>query len=258
MSASPVNDIALGHGLAGRVVICTGAGGAIGSAVVGALERAGAIVVAADIDAGRAQAALAGGGAGAAVGADLREAEGRQAVLDAALRLGPIRAYVDMAALIRRRSLLGDVTENDWDAQHDTNLRAPFFRSRSVSESMIAAGDGGAIVLFTSQGWWSGGRCGSVVYAAAKGGIVSMTRGLARTLGQYGIRVNAVAPGLVEGPMMRDGTRTEDVDALIAETPLGRIGEPDDIAPAVVFLASDHARFVTGATLNISGGFLMY
>ncbi len=245
----------LGAGLAGAVVICTGAGGAVGRAVCEAFADVGSIVVAADLDAEVARGALVG--EGIAVAADLRTAEGRGRVVSAAADLGPIRALVDCAALIRRTSTLAEVTEMDWDLQHEINLRAPFFLAQTVSALMAEQG-GGSIVLFTSQGAFTGGRSGSVVYAASKGGIVSMTRGLARTLGPSNIRVNAIAPGLVNGPMLLNGTPQADLDKLVAETALGRFGEPEDIAPAAVFLASDHARFITGATINVSGGLLMY
>jgi NAD(P)-dependent dehydrogenase (short-subunit alcohol dehydrogenase family) len=97
-----------------------------------------------------------------------------------------------------------------------------------------------------------------VVYAASKGGIVSMTRGLARTFGPHGITVNSVSPGQVHTPMLMNGLAPEVYEAMKKQTPLGYVAEPDEIAGPVVFLASDHARYITGATLNVSGGFLMY
>ena len=116
----------------------------------------------------------------------------------------------------------------------------------------------GAIVNFSSQGWWTGGFGGSVVYNATKGGIVTMTRGLARTYAAAGIRVNAVAPGLVDTAMLRDDLPVPVLEGLVDQVPLGRLASPEEVAPAVVFLASEHAAYITGVTLNISGGWLMY
>jgi NAD(P)-dependent dehydrogenase (short-subunit alcohol dehydrogenase family) len=116
----------------------------------------------------------------------------------------------------------------------------------------------GKIIAFSSQGWWSGGFGGSVVYCASKGGIVSMVRGLSRTLGPSGITVNAIAPGLVDTPMLMDDLSGETFEALKQQTPLQRVAEPSEIASVVVFLASDHASYISGATINVSGGFLMY
>lgn len=113
-------------------------------------------------------------------------------------------------------------------------------------------------MLFSSQGWWSGGFGGSVVYAATKGGVVSMSRGLARTYGPYGITVNTVAPGFIDSPMLSEGLDPADLDSYVRTTPLGRLGRAEDLVGPVLFLVSDHARFVSGATLNVSGGALMY
>jgi NAD(P)-dependent dehydrogenase (short-subunit alcohol dehydrogenase family) len=159
---------------------------------------------------------------------------------------------------LRRRSNINDVTEEDWDVQIDTNLKASFFLCRAAAEAMVAQGQGGRIITFTSQGWWTGGFGGSVVYNAAKGGIVTMTRGLARNYGPQGITVNAVAPGQVLTSMLLEGLSEETLQGMIKSTPLGRVAEPREIAGTVVFLASYHAGFITGATINLSGGFLMY
>ena len=106
---------------------------------------------------------------------------------------------------------------------------------------MRAQGNGGRIVNFASQGWSTGGFGGSVVYAASKGGVVSMSRGLARTWAPDGITVNTVSPGAADTPMMREGLTEEALEAFISTVPLGRMAEPDEVASAVIFLASDHA-----------------
>ena len=138
------------------------------------------------------------------------------------------------------------------------NLKATFFLNRSVARVLREQGRGGRIVNFTSQGWWTGGFGGSVVYAASKGGIVSMCRGLARSWAPDGITVNSVSPGAADTPMMRSGMDEAGLAEFVKMIPLGRMAEPDELAGVVVFLASDHARYITGATINVSGGQLMY
>jgi len=160
--------------------------------------------------------------------------------------------------VLRRRNSVDEVTEEDWDLQLTTNLKAGFFLVRAAARAMIEQGKGGRIITFTSQGWWTGGFGGSVVYAASKGGVVSMTRGLARTYGPHQITVNSVSPGQARTRMLMEGLKPEVLESMTNATPLGRIAEPEEIAGTVVFLASDHAKFITGATINISGGFLMY
>ena len=179
-------------------------------------------------------------------------------VADAEAAVGPLVALAHLAALLRRRRDVRDVDERDWDAQTDVNLKATFFLDRAFAELLRSAGRPGAIVNFSSQGWWTGGFGGSVVYNATKGGIVTLTRGLARTYAPARIRVNAVAPGLVDTSMVRDDLPDSVLQELVDQVPLGRLATPEEVAPAVVFLASDHAAYITGTTLNVSGGWLMY
>jgi NAD(P)-dependent dehydrogenase (short-subunit alcohol dehydrogenase family) len=160
--------------------------------------------------------------------------------------------------VIARQSSLDDVTEQDWDLQNQVNLKASFFLCRAAAAAMREQGQGGRLITFASQGWWTGGFGGSVVYSATKGGVVSMTRGLARTYGPHGITANCIAPGAVRTSMGTEGVSSELREAITTATPLGRWAEPREIAGAVVFLASNHASYITGATLNISGGWLMY
>ena len=193
------------------------------------------------------------------VAADLADLSGHDALVARARKdLGNLYAFANLAAVLRRVSGLDAVTEEDWDFQHDVNLKANFFLCRAVGNAMIDQGQGGRIILFSSQGWWTGGFGGSVVYAATKGGVTSMCRGLARTFGPHKITVNAVSPGQVHTPMLMTGLAKEVYDNMTKQTPLGYVAEPDELAGPVVFLASDHASYITGATLNVSGGFLMY
>lgn len=251
----------VGAGLEGKGVIVTGAAGGIGRAVAEAFAATGARVMAVDMRQEAVDAVVAGleGSGHVPVGADLRDLASHEGLVDRArAELGSLDVLAHLAAVLRRRGNVDDVTEDDWDFQVDLNLKASFFLSRAAAQAMRAQGRGGRLILFSSQGWQSGGFGGSVVYNAAKGGIVTMTRGLARTYGPDGITVNAVAPSFVVTPMLMDGLDPAMLEGQIKATPLGRTAEPEEIAGPVVFLASRHASFISGATLNISGGFLMY
>ena len=252
----------LGAGLADRAVLVTGGAGAIGREVAAAFAAARARVAVTDLDQAAVEAVVAGleepaRHVGLAV--DLRDPVDAEALV-ARVResLGRLDVLAHVAAVLRRQPDLDAVTLDDWQAQDDVNLRAAFFLNRAAARAMREQGTGGRIVNFASQGWWTGGFGGSVVYAATKGGIVSMSRGLARTYGPDGILVNCVAPGAVDTPMLREGMSDEALEAFRAQIPLGRFAAPREVAGAVVFLASDHASYITGAVLNVSGGQLMY
>lgn len=252
----------LGAGLEDRGVIVTGAAGGIGRAVVAGLLACGARVHAVDLDASTLAALAPEGPAAARLSwssADLRDATAREELLDAAeTATGGLVGLAHLAAVLVRRTTLTEVTEQDWDLQHDVNLKAAFFLNLAFADHLRARGRTGAIVDFSSQGWWTGGYGGSVVYSASKGGVVSMVRGLARSFAPDGIRVNAVSPGGVDTDMLRDGMSPEAMANFEALIPLGRVARPDELAGVVTFLLSDHASFMTGATINVSGGQLMY
>jgi NAD(P)-dependent dehydrogenase (short-subunit alcohol dehydrogenase family) len=194
-----------------------------------------------------------------AIGADLGDLAGQEAILRGVRdELGRFDVLAHLAAVLRRRETIDDVTEEDWDVQLDVNLKATFFLNRWAARLFREQGNGGRIINFTSQGWWTGGFGGSVVYAASKGGIVSMSRGLARTLAPDGITVNTVSPGAADTAMMREGMTDEVLAGVIRMIPVGRMARPSELAGIVLFLASDHASYITGATINVSGGQLMY
>jgi NAD(P)-dependent dehydrogenase (short-subunit alcohol dehydrogenase family) len=251
----------VGAGLEGRGVILTGATGGIGAAVAKGFAAAGARVMAVDLDQGRLDdlvGSLDGEGHVAAA-VDLRDIGTHEALVERAVReLGGLYVLANLAGVLRRRPSIDEVTEDDWDLQHDVNVKAAFFLSRAAGNAMIAAGQGGRIILFSSQGWWTGGFGGSVAYASSKGGVTTLCRGLARTLGSQQITVNCVSPGQVHTPMLMTGLAPEIYESMKKQTPLGYVAEPEELAGPVVFLASDHAKYITGATLNVSGGFLMY
>lgn len=251
----------LGAGLEGRGVLVTGAAGGIGREVAGAFASVGARVLATDVDQARLEEVMAklDGDGHLGVALDITDLDGQARLLALAEeRFGGLAAMAHLAAVLRRQADIDEVTPADWDFQFQTNLKATFFLARGAADSMREAGRGGSVVLFTSQGWWTGGFGGSVVYNATKGGIVTMGRGLARTYGPHRVRVNMVAPGQVHTTMLHDGLDPVIYEQMRAATPLGYVAEPAEIAGTVVFLASDHARYITGATLNVSGGFLMY
>lgn len=251
----------VGAGLEGKGVIVTGAAGGIGKAVAEAFATTGAKVMAVDIDQARVDDIVAGfeGTGHVGVATDLRDLGSHAALVERARdEVGGPYVLANLAAVLRRRGSVGEVTEEDWDFQHDVNLKAAFFLSRTVADSMIEAGEGGRIILFSSQGWWTGGFGGSVAYASTKGGVTSMCRGLARTYGPHKITVNTISPGQVRTPMLMTDLSPEVYETMTKQTPLGYVAEPEELAGPVVFLASDHAGYITGATLNVSGGFLMY
>ena len=251
----------VGAGLEGRGVILTGATGGIGAAVATGFAAAGARVMAVDLDQGRLDEVVGGleGSGHVGVVADLRHNSSHEGLVRRAIEeLGEVYVLANLAAVLRRRGSLDEVTEDDWDFQHDINVKSAFFLARAAGNAMIEAGRGGRIILFSSQGWWTGGFGGSVAYASSKGGVTTLCRGLARTFGPHAITVNCVSPGQVHTPMLMTGLAPEVYEAMKKQTPLGYVAEPDELAGPVVFLASDHAKYITGATLNVSGGFLMY
>lgn len=252
----------LGYGLEDKGVVVTGAAGDIGRSVAAGFASAGARVCAVDLNQAALNdvvSALEEPHRHYSIVADLTDLTGHGPLLQrAADEFGRLDVLAHLAAVIRRAHDVSEITEEDWDVQLDANLKAAFFVCREAAELMKKQGRGGRIINFTSQSWWSGGFGGSTVYSASKGGVVSFTRGLARTYGPEGVLINTVSPGLVDSRMFRSGMTVEQAESLIKEVPLRRAATPEEVAGTVLFLASDHASYITGATLNVSGGFLMY
>ena len=249
-------------GLEDRGVVVTGGAGGIGREVAATFASAGARVAVIDLDEERAEevvTGLEGSERHLAIGANLADLAAQEPVLRRAREeFGRFDVLAHLAAVLRRRATIDDVTEDDWDAQLDVNLKATVFLNRCAARQFREQGRGGRIINFSSQGWWTGGFGGSVVYAASKGGIVSLSRGLARTLAPDGITVNVVSPGGVDTEMMRGGSSEQDLANFVGMVPLGRLAAAGELAGIVLFLASDHASYITGATINVSGGQLMY
>lgn len=252
----------LTQGVTDRGVLITGAGGAIGAAAAVAFAEAGARLVLSDLELEpleRAAAGLTDGAEHHLLPANLRDESSRAGLIEESqARLGRIDALVHTAAVIVRTTDLAAVDEAEWDLQEQVNLRATFFLARDVAEAMSGDEKGGRIVLMTSQAWWTGGLEGSTVYAATKGGVVTLTRGLSRNYAPRGVTVNCVAPGAVDTPMLHDGSDPDKLEKLRASIPIGRFAEPAELASVILFLASEHSRYMTGATVNVSGGLLDY
>lgn len=160
-----------------------------------------------------------------------------------------IDILVNNAGIIRD-NFLSKISEEDWDAVLDVNLKGAFLLCQGVFEAMKSQ-EKGSIVNIASRSWL--GNIGQANYAASKGGLVSLTRTLALEFARFGIRVNAVAPGLIDTPMTR-GMPEKALERLLKMQPTGKMGQPEDIAAAVEFLASSDAEFITGQILHVDGG----
>jgi 3-oxoacyl-[acyl-carrier protein] reductase len=244
--------------LDGRVALVTGAGRGIGRAVALVLSQAGAAVGLVGRSAEPLQAVaaelVAAGGRTAVLVADVGDAQQVQAAVERCnAELGTVDILVNNAG-VSLRGPIQDVSLEAWDATLRANLTGAFLCSRVVADGMCARG-WGRIVNISSVTAQSGGVTGSVAYSASKGGMLAFTRTLARDLAPYNVTVNAVTPGQID-TRMSDETPSEELKAVLAQIPLGRLGSPEDIAYAVLFLASEEAGYVTGATLDVNGGIL--
>lgn len=254
----PVDVDRSGWGLEGHGVIVTGAAQGIGAATARAFADAGARVCAVDRNEAALRpivASLAGAGHHA-VAMDVNDIPSHPALIqDAAAHLGDVVAVVLAAAVLRREPFI-DVTEEAWDWQVDTNLKATFFLARAAAEHLRATGTSGSITTFTSISARDGGVSSAPAYGAAKGGVITLTFALARHYGPLGIRVNSICPGFTDTPMQRAGFSPA-AEAAVRATPIGRMADAAEVASVAVFLASSHASFVTGAIMNVSGGAYM-
>lgn len=239
------------------VAVVTGAGRSLGRAIAELLHGEGYALAVTDIDEAAATAVAAGlDGAGATARPyllDVRSSAAVAAVLDAvATDLGPPLALVNNAGIYPDHPVI-DMPEAAWDAVMETNLKGTFLCSQAFARLRVAAGGGGAIVNLASTAAFSA-RVGASHYSASKAGVVMLTKSLAQELGPHDIRVNAVAPGLIE--VREDQVSQAYKERFLTMIPRGRTGRAADVARVVSFLLSEAADYVTGECIPIDGGFL--
>jgi len=247
--------------LEGRVALITGGTSGIGSATAALFAREGAAVAFTGRSRERgeevAQAIADAGGRALFIQADVRMADDcRRAVEETLEHFGSIDVLFNNAGVFHPKTV-PECTEEEWDETIDSSLKGAFLMSKFALPSMIERGSGS--IIHNSSGWGILGGNRAAAYCAAKGGLIVMAKAMAIDHGPDGIRVNCVCPGDVDTPMLTDdaekrGMAWEDYHAGAADRPLGRIGTPEEIARAVLFLASDEASFITGEALVVDGG----
>ncbi|QSO55017.1 SDR family oxidoreductase [Alicyclobacillus curvatus] len=241
--------------LYGQTAIVTGASRGIGRSIAVALGRAGAHVVVNYLKSQEAALEVVDtilnlGSKAIAVQADVSNPQEVKSLVTAATSLGAPQILVNNAGISQSRLLL-DTSLEEWDRMLKSNLTAPFLCTKAVLPYMLRTGYGRIVNI--SSIWGISGGSFEVAYSASKGGIIAFTKALAKEIGPSGITVNAVAPGAIETDMLQ-GLSEEEVSQLQARTPVGRLGHPDDVANAVVFLASPRTSYITGQVISPNGG----
>ena len=256
-----------GARLDGKVAVITGAGGGLGGAMVLACAREGAAVVCQDLREeaahASADAVIAAGGAALAWACDVTDSAAIEEMFDAAsAQLGTVNVLVNNAGVqhvpgdggpeLSGLAQLAAMTDESWRAMLDIHLGGAFFCSRAMISRLLDSGDGGggSIICISSIAPLTG--YGPIHYSAAKMGLIVFVRSLAVYGGRQGIRANAICPGMIITPMT--AAEAENQEWMRKRTPLGRVGLPEDIAPLVVYLASDESSFVTAQSISPNGG----
>ncbi|MGA2987071.1 MAG: glucose 1-dehydrogenase [Terriglobia bacterium] len=248
--------------LNGQVALITGASSGIGRATAEAMARAGARVGVNYLknQKGAEQAVEAirkAGGEALAIRADVtRRQEVHALVAAVRQKWGRIDILVNNAGDLIARRTLADMTEEYWDQVMDLNLKSVFLCTQAVWEEM-AARKSGCIINVTSIAARNGGGMGAAAYAAAKAGVLTYTKGLAKELAAHGIRVNGIAPGVIATPYHERFSPPELMAKMVATIPQGRPGTSEEIADVILFLASPAARYILGETVEVNGGMLM-
>jgi 3-oxoacyl-[acyl-carrier protein] reductase len=233
--------------LEGKTALVTGSSRGIGAAVARELARAGAAVVVGYRSGAEEAAAITSELGGRAVQADVSNADDAKRLVEEA---GELDVLVNNAG-ITRDGVLARMTDDDWRSVLETNLSSVFYTCRAVSRGMMKRRGGSIVNLSSIVGLH--GNWGQSNYAASKGGIVAFTKSLAQELGSRGVRANVVAPGYIN-TQLTDVIPEEAQQKMLGLTPLGRFGEPEDVARAVRFLSSDDASFITGEVVVVGGG----
>jgi len=246
------------RGLKDKVVFVTGAGSGIGRAIALRLASEGAKVAVTDVVESAAKSVASEiGGTAAALTVDVASsASVRAGAEETTRRLGPIDVLVNVAGWDKVEPFLKS-DEETWDKVIAINLRGVLNCVKAILPGMIERGHGRIVSISSDAG--RVGSSGEAVYAAAKAGIIGFSKTVAREVARYQINVNVVCPGPTDTPLLKAVWETNPKlqEALKRAIPFGRLGQPDDIAPAVAFLASDDARFITGQVLSVSGGLTM-
>jgi 2-hydroxycyclohexanecarboxyl-CoA dehydrogenase len=247
--------------LAAKATIVTGAASGIGRAIAEACAREGARVAVVDLNGAGARETVAAiekaGGSAAAWPLDITDVAAVDRMVDeVASRWGGVHVLVNCAGWDRPMPFV-DTTPEFWDKILAINLKGPIACMRAALRTMIPNESGRIVTIASDAG--RVGSTGEAVYSAAKGGLIALTKTIAREVARHRINVNCICPGPSDTPLFRNefaATSPKLADSLKRVIPWGRLGTPEDIAPAVVFLASDDAAFITGQTLHVSGGLL--
>jgi 3-oxoacyl-[acyl-carrier protein] reductase len=248
--------------LTDKVALVTGASSGIGYATAIALaEQGAAVAINYHKNEGGAQRAQQqireAGGRAIVVHADVTKSSDVSALVERTTNeFGAIDILINNAGSLIERLKILDLTEERWDQVMDLNLKSAFLCSKAVVATMMERRTG-TIINVSSIAGRNGGALGSIHYSTAKGGLIAFTKGLAKELAPYGVRVNSVSPGVIATPFHEQFSTAEAIKAAVSNIPLGRVGSAEEVGHVIAFLASDGASYLVGESIEINGGMLM-